>query len=243
MEVLRTGVRRLYPLSLSACMVCFVLFLCLPVQAAQQRESFEQLFGCQAYPATLRDFPVYLEKHWSRVLKAEQDHPCLQRTTSCLQPVDAPQWLYLAAKTPSMNETDLLRTVNAFFNKFSPASDQENYGVADYWPTLAEFFSHRSGDCKAYTLAKYFALRALGMPDDKLRIVLVYRKKNNTNHSVVAVDTARGIFILDNSARPSDLILPQGKYRAQFIPLFMFNEKGRWTFNQDLKLLDAGNSK
>ena len=135
-----------------------------------------------------------------------------------------------------MDELTLLRTVNAFFNKFPYASDMENYGMDDYWPTLADFFSRRSGDCKAYALAKYFALRALGMPDDKLRIVLLMHiPTRKANHAVLAVDTARGVFILDSHTRPIDLILPQEKFSLQFIPFFMFNEKGRWTFRQDLR--------
>ena len=216
---------------------CCLLLLLAPAQAAQQDGPFEQLFGYQAFSAGAKDFSVYLEKHWTRVLQVEQDSPCLQRTTSCLPPADALQWRYLASKAPAMDEMELLRAVTAFFNKFPSASDMENYGVQDRWPTLAEFFNLRSGDCKAYTLSKYFALRALGLQDDKIRIVLVHLHQRKANHAVLAVSTARGVFILDNNMRPLDLILPQEKFNSQFIPLFMLNENGRWTFRQDPKLL------
>ena len=221
--------------------VCCVLLLalCLPAQAAQGHDPFERLFNCQAFPAAPNEFPVYLERHWTRVLQAEQAAPCLQRATSCLPPADASHWIYLAGKAPTMDEMTLLRTVNAFFNKFPSASDMENYGVEDRWPTLSDFFSRRSGDCKAYTLSKYFALRTLGLKDDQLRIVLVHMPKRKANHAVLAVNTAKGVFILDNNTRPIDLILPQEKFSSQFIPLFMLNEKGRWTFRQDPKLLNA----
>ena len=229
---------RLSLLSLTFCLVCCLLFPCLPAQGAQP-DPFERLFGHQAQPAGKKDFPVYIEVQWTRVLKAELSSPCLQRTASCLPPADAPQWLYLAGKAPAMDEMTRLRTVNAFFNKFPAVSDKENYGKVDHWPTLAEFFSHRSGDCKAYTLAKYFALRVLGVDDDKLRIVVVRIPANKINHAMLAVATAKGVFILDNNARPIDLILPQEKLASQFVPLFMLNEKGRWTFKQDTKLLSA----
>jgi predicted transglutaminase-like cysteine proteinase len=213
--------------------------LCPPAKAAQQQDPFERLFGHQAFPAGPGDFPVYIERHWTRVLKAEQDTPSLQRARSCLPAADAPHWLYLAGKAPAMDEMELLRAVTAFFNKFPSASDMENYGVEDRWPTLADFFSHRSGDCKAYTLSKYFALRALGLQDDKLRIVLVHVPERKANHALLAVNTAKGVFILDNNTRPLDLILPQEKFSSQFIPLFMLNEAGRWTFRQDPELLRA----
>jgi len=202
------------------------------ISRAGQPEPFEQLFGYTAFPAGERDFPRYLEKHWTRVLQAERQSPCLERTTSCLQPADAPQWVKLAAKAPSMEELTLLRTVNAFFNKFPAASDMKIYGVSDYWPSLAEFFRHRSGDCKAYTLAKYFALRALGVPDGKLRIVVARQTRFKANHSMLAVATSKGVFIMDDLVRPPDLIQPQEKLHSEFIPLFMLNETGRWSFRQ-----------
>jgi predicted transglutaminase-like cysteine proteinase len=226
---------------LVCCLVC-VLLLHAPFPhawAAQQHDPFERLFGHTAFPAAPEDFPVYIEQHWTKVLQTEQTSPCLQRNTSCLPPADAPQWLYLARKAPTMDEMTLLRTVTAFFNKFPSASDLANYGVDDRWPTLADFFSHRSGDCKAYTLSKYFALRALGLQDDQLRIVLVHLPKRKANHAMLAVSTAKGVFILDNNTRPLDLILPQDKFSSQCIPLFMLNEKGRWTFRPDTELLRA----
>jgi len=226
---------------LPLCLVCCFLFsaLFLPARAAEQHDPFERLLGYQAFPATAKDFPVYIEKQWTRVLQAERDRPCLQRNTSCLPPADAPQWLYLAGKAPGMDEMQLLRTVTGFFNKFPAASDMANYGVADRWPTLADYFSHRSGDCKAYCLSKYFALRALGRTDETLRIVLVHIPQRKANHAVLAVSTGKGVFILDNNTRPLDLILPQEKFHSQFIPLFMLNAQGRWTFRPDPELLLA----
>ena len=222
------------------CLACFLLFAGLAqASATQQHDPFERLFGRQAFPADAKDFPLYIEQHWTRVLEAEQATPCLQRNASCLPPADAPHWLYLVGKAAAMDEMTLLRTVTAFFNKFPSASDMANYGVQDRWPTLADVFSHRSGDCKAYTLSKYFALRVLGVPDDKLRIVLVHLPKRKANHAMVAVSTGKGVFILDNNTRPLDLILPQEKFSSQCIPLFMLNEKDRWTFKPDPVLLRA----
>ncbi|MDR2694845.1 MAG: transglutaminase-like cysteine peptidase [Deltaproteobacteria bacterium] len=223
------------------CILCLLACASLPVLPARaaEQEAFERLFGYQAFPAGTQDFPVYIRIHWHRVLQAEQHNPCLQRNASCLPQTDAPQWLYLARKAPAMDEMELLRTVNAFFNKFPSAPDIKNYGVGDHWPTLAEFFSRRSGDCKAYTLSKYFALRALGMRDDKLRIVLVHLPERKENHAMLAVATARGVFILDNNVRPKDLILPQEHFASRCIPLFMLNETGRWTFRQNRALLRA----
>ena len=222
-------------------LVCLAVFFCLLVsaQAAQRSDPFEWLFGVRAFPAKPKEIPANVEKNWMRVLHAEQASPCLLRSTSCLSPADAPQWLSLAAKAAEMEEMELLRTVNALFNSFPYASDIENYGVEDRWPTMADFSSRRAGDCKAHTLAKYFALHALGVPDERLRIVLVHLPRRKVNHAVLAVDTSRGVIILDGNVRPQALILPQEALRSEFIPLFMLNARGRWTFKPDVELLRA----
>ena len=224
-----------------ACLVCLLSLsaLFIPSQAAQRHDPFERLFGHWAFIAKRRDVPANIEKNWRRVLHVEHDSPCLLRNTSCLPSGDAPQWLNLVDKAPAMDELDLLRAVNGFFNNYPYATDMENYGVEDRWATLADFSSRRSGDCKAYAVAKYFALRALGVPDEKLRIVLVHLAGRGINHAVLAVDTSKGVFVLDGNAQPKDLIVPQDKCGALFIPLYMLNAKGRWTFRPHKELLNA----
>jgi predicted transglutaminase-like cysteine proteinase len=227
-------------LILLAWLACCMPFsgLIVPARAEERPDPFERLFGHKASIAR-QNFPANIEQHWRRVLHAEHDSPCLLRNTSCLPPGDAPQWLKLAGKAPAMEELELLRAVNGFFNNFPFATDMENYGVEDRWPTMADFSSRRSGDCKAYAVTKYFALRALGVPDEKMRIVLVHLYRRKVNHAVLAVDTAKGVFILDGNARPKDLILPQERCGSMFTPLYMLNEKARWTFRPDKELLRA----
>jgi len=101
---------------------------------------------------------------------------------------------------------------------------------------MADFSSRGSGDCKAYTLSKDFALRALGMDDDRLRIVLVHLPKRGVDHAVLAVATTKGVMILDSILH---LVLPQEKFRSEYLPLFMLNASGRWTFRQDMELARA----
>jgi predicted transglutaminase-like cysteine proteinase len=242
MDISPTRMQR-HPLLLRLlCLLVCASLPVLPARAAQQGAPFEQLFGRQAFAAGTQDFPLHIRKHWLRLLQTEQRNPCLQRDASCLPQADAPQWLYLVRKAPAMKEMELLRAVNAFFNKFPSAQDVESYGVNDRWPTPADFAGRRSGDRKAYALSKYFALRALGMRDDALRIVLAHLPERKATHALLAVATAGGVFILDNAVRPIDLILPQEHFASRCIPLVMFNEKGRWTFRQDMALLGAPKS-
>ena len=227
-------------LCLLACLVCLSLcVLSVPAAMAAQPEPFARLFGVDAYIAEGQDFPLHIKKHWLKVLKAEKDAPCLQKNASRLPQPDASHWLNLTRQASTMDAMSRLRAVNAFFNKFPASTNQENFGDKDRWPSMEDFFNRRAGDRKAYALSKYFALRALGVPDDKLRIVLAHLPERKAPHAVLAVATDKGVFILDNDVQPLDLILPQEKFNARFIPLLMFNEKGRWIFRQNMDLLNA----
>ena len=204
----------------------------LPATApkAAGQEVFASLFGHATLPATSKDFPVNVEEQWQRVLAEELASPSLELHSSRLPPVDARHWLYFVSKAKAMDETGLLRGVNAFFNKYQGVSDQKNYQQDEYWAGPAEFFARGAGDCEEYALAKYFALRALGIADEKMRILLVYDVKNKANHALLAVAISRGVYILDNNVRPKELILPQNKFVSVFVPLYALNASGRWTF-------------
>ncbi len=198
--------------------------------AAAADAPFARLFGVAAVPVPEAHFPADVERHWQRVLKAEREQPSLGRKSSRLPVAEGGQWLYFAGKAPKMGEMDLLRGVNVFFNRFPSGADIKNYGVEEYWAAPAEFFEKRSGDCEDYVLAKYFALRVFGYDDDRLRIVLLYSVTEKQHHAVLAVNTSKGVFILDNNVRPPELILPQGQFASRYIPRYMLNEKGRWVF-------------
>lgn len=53
------------------------------------------------------------------------------------------------------------------------AEDQATWGRADHWATPDETRAQGAGDCEDYAIAKYFALRAVGVPAQQLRLVYV----------------------------------------------------------------------
>jgi predicted transglutaminase-like cysteine proteinase len=88
---------------------------------------------------------------------------------------------------------DQVQQVNRLVNtKIRPASDQELYGVPDYWtyPTSA-------GDCEDYVLLKKKYLVELGFNPDQLLITVVL-DENREGHAILTLVTARGDFVLDN---------------------------------------------
>ena len=69
-------------------------------------------------------------------------------------------------------------------------SDQENYGVSDYW-TIPK---NGKGDCDDYTCMKQDLLNQKGIPS----FIATCWVEIGGYHAVLLVDTDRGTFVLDN---------------------------------------------
>jgi predicted transglutaminase-like cysteine proteinase len=124
-------------------------------------------------------------------------------------------------------EREKLELVNDFMNRTPFLSDLQHWGKEDYWATPVEFLSTNGGDCEDFSIAKYFALRSLGVPDAKLRItyvkeIVVY----NEAHMVLAYFPAPDAepLVLDNinkTIRPAST-------RTDLVPVYSFNGSGLW---------------
>lgn len=100
-------------------------------------------------------------------------------------------WATVVTRLRATPKSQLLQAVNAEINRARYVSDQQNWGRGDYWATPAELLS-RGGDCEDYAAAKYLALRELGVPSAKMRILLT------RDHAVLVVQTETGAMVLDN---------------------------------------------
>lgn len=122
-----------------------------------------------------------------------------------------------------------LKEVNRFFNQFQYREDQDQYGVKDYWATPQEFLGTQQGDCEDFVIAKYFALRKLGVPDSRLYLTYVKALKQNVAHMVLSYfETPKSIpMILDNY---NPLILVASK-RRDLLPVYSFNANSLFLSN------------
>jgi predicted transglutaminase-like cysteine proteinase len=78
-----------------------------------------------------------------------------------------------------------------------------------------------NGDCKAYSVAKYFALLEAGIAADHLRLVIVHAHGHSANHMVVAALWQEHWFILDNLTL---LLVPDAI--SEYVPLLVLDDKG-----------------
>ena len=119
------------------------------------------------------------------------------------------------------NELEQLRIINDFYNSVRYRSDMKNYQMKDYWATPLEFLGRDHGDCEDYVIAKYFALKALGVDPKKLYFTYVKSRKFKQPHMVLtyfATPTSIPL-VLDNF---NYKIFPANK-RKDLIPVYNFN--------------------
>jgi predicted transglutaminase-like cysteine proteinase len=87
----------------------------------------------------------------------------------------------------------IVKVNNAVNTRILPRTDQENYGVEEYWA----YPDNGYGDCEDYALEKRRELMAAGVPAGDL-LMTVARQPNGDGHAVLTVHTSLGDFILDN---------------------------------------------
>ncbi len=122
-----------------------------------------------------------------------------------------------------------LAEVNRFFNQFEYAEDQVHWGEQDYWATPAEFLGTNKGDCEDFVIAKYFALRKLGVPDKRLYLTYVKALKQNVAHMVLSYFPTPASIpqVLDNY---NPMIVSADK-RPDLLPVYSFNAKSLFLSN------------
>jgi len=135
-------------------------------------------------------------------------------------------WQALVDKNLNKSERLKLELVNDFFNQVLWVSDQKHWGTSDYWATPIELLGTDAGDCEDYTIAKYFTLKALGVPEKKLYLTYVKAIRLNQAHMVLTYfETPRSVpLVLDNINKR---ILKATK-RKDLVPIYSFNGDGLW---------------
>jgi predicted transglutaminase-like cysteine proteinase len=130
-------------------------------------------------------------------------------------------------------EAAVLQIVNDQLNRIPWKTDQSHWGQADYWATPAESVASNGGDCEDYAIAKYYLLKELGVPLDRLRITYVKAMKLNEAHMVLAYYPRPDAdpLILDNLDRR---VSPASE-RPDLVPVYSFNDDEALIIQSGLK--------
>jgi predicted transglutaminase-like cysteine proteinase len=116
------------------------------------------------------------------------------------------------------NESEQLDSLNRYINQSPYVRD-----VDDHWETLEEFILF-SGDCEDYAIAKYFALRRLGWPADRLRLVVTQDTVTGGAHALTVAFIGNEAMVLDNQIKDVTPASALDRYR----PYYSINEEHWW---------------
>jgi len=135
-------------------------------------------------------------------------------------------WRWLMSSNQKEDEQTKLVLVNNFFNRLAFSTDIELWGKNDYWATPVEVMGVGGADCEDYSIAKYFTLRELGVPNEKLRIMYVKAVNLDQAHMVLTYYENPGSVpvVLDNI---NGEILPVDR-RPDLAPVYSFNASDLW---------------
>lgn len=144
---------------------------------------------------------------------------CREDLDSC--PPAAQRFLALIDKALTRDDARArIAEINRAINlTIRPVDDLTQYGVEEFWASPLTTFAAGAGDCEDYAIAKYAALREMGVAADDLRLVVVHDRDARDFHAVAAVRHEGRWLILDNRT----LAIRDDSEIAHFNPLFVLD--------------------
>jgi len=135
-------------------------------------------------------------------------------------------WHRLMLTMRNAPDMEKLERVNNFFNQLEFVDDPILWGKDDYWATPREMLFKNGGDCEDFATAKYFTLRQLKIPDDRMRMTYVKVIRLKQPHMVLSYypEPTADPLILDILVKR---ILPASQ-RKDLFPIYSFNGQGLW---------------
>lgn len=135
-------------------------------------------------------------------------------------------WQQLIIQGQQLNEREKLERVNRFFNQVRFLDDIVHWKQEDYWATPVEFLISNGGDCEDFSIAKYYTLRAMGVPEERLSITYVKALELNQAHMVLTYYPSPSAMplVLDNLINQ---IRPASQ-RPDLLHVYTFNGESLW---------------
>jgi len=116
-----------------------------------------------------------------------------------------------------------LAAVNDLVNRYPYTPSNANWNQPNYWETPFEFL-HKSGQCQDYAITKFMLLRAAGVSNDIMRIVVLRDMRIGLDHAVAVVYVDGEPLMLDNQIAAVTPVSSVHHYQ----PYYSINETGWW---------------
>jgi predicted transglutaminase-like cysteine proteinase len=193
-----------------------------PAEPSIHSPAFAGPFGLNAVSVTSGE----LLTKWNGVeadIRAEHEILTRCRDTLELCPTAARNFLAIIAEGRAHTGRARIGVINRAINlAIRPMSDLAQWGAPDHWSAPLATLTTGRGDCEDYAIAKYVALKAAGVTEDDVRLVIVHDLIVVEDHAVVAARTDGGWIILDNRW----LALVRDGEMRHVTPLFALDRRG-----------------
>jgi len=150
---------------------------------------------------------------WDRIFRNHSQN--LQGQQNCLAQSAWCRWQQLLSSLRGKEKSEQMSAVNQFVTTVRFISDQNNYGMKDYWATPREFF-RRGGDCEDFAIAKYLSLLHLGWRAQDLRLLVGYDMREASDHALLLARVKGRWYVLDNLTNK----IAMQRERGQFTPYY-----------------------
>jgi predicted transglutaminase-like cysteine proteinase len=125
-----------------------------------------------------------------------------------------------------LNAVERAEAINRYVNhRVTFVDDWKQYGRADLWSAASDTLRRGRGDCEDYAIAKLQMLRAAGIADRDLYLVVLKDLVRRADHAVLVVRAGGRMLLLDNG---TDTISDTETVR-DYRPVLTFNASGTWT--------------
>lgn len=146
---------------------------------------------------------------------------CVSDPKSCAD--GAKRYLLIVEETKKRDGRARLETANRLLNRaIRYTADDTQHGVPDRWTAPLASLAAERGDCEDFAIAKYAVLRAAGIKESDMRLVLVRDTAVRVDHAVLAVRFEGRWIVLDNrrsiTVETADL--------DHYMPLFALDREG-----------------
>ncbi|MFS1424012.1 MULTISPECIES: transglutaminase-like cysteine peptidase [unclassified Shewanella] len=140
---------------------------------------------------------------------------------------DFHKWQSIIEKGAEFSDSERLHLVNQFANRhINFVSDIEHWNKNDYWGTPIESLGTKGGDCEDFAIFKYFTLKAMGVSEEKMRLMYVRALLIDQPHMVlIYFDNPKAMpLVLDNLTTS----IKKSNQRTDLKPIYSFNSQGLW---------------
>lgn len=137
-----------------------------------------------------------------------------------------------ASSLRHLDGIDRVRAVNRYVNqRVQFMDDERHYGRADVWSTADSTLRSGRGDCEDYAIAKIQMLRAAGLSDRDLYLVVLKDLVRRADHAVAVVRFGGQTYALDSG---TDEVIDTESI-TDYRPILTLSANGAWTHGYRLR--------